>query len=181
MELDAKIEALLFFKGEPVSIKKISEILSVTEEKVRESLIVLKNRQINTGLTIIENATDVCIGTNKLASEFIEKMRKEELSRDLTKSALETLSIILYKNKATRSEIDYIRGVNSSFILRNLLIRGLIEKNIDANDSRRYSYSPTIETLQFMGITNLAELPDYENVVKNLQNALKGESDNNNE
>lgn len=181
MELDAKIESLLFFKGEPVSIKKISEILAVTEDQVRDALVILRNRQNNTGLTIIENATDVSLGTNKMASDFIEKIRKEELSRDLTKSALETLSIILYKNKATRSEIDYIRGVNSSFILRNLLIRGLIEKNIDINDSRRYSYSPTIDTLQFMGITALNELPDYENVVKNLQSALKGESEQNNE
>jgi segregation and condensation protein B len=181
MELDAKIESLLFFKGEPMSVKKIAEILSVNEEDIRNALVNLRNRQINTGLTIIENESDVSLGTNKDASIFIEKLRKEELSRDLTKSALETLSIILYKNKATRHEIDYIRGVNSSFILRNLLIRGLIEKNIDPNDNRRYSYSPTIDTLQFMGISSLKELPDYDNVVKNLQGALKGEAEENNE
>lgn len=181
MELDAKIESLLFFKGEPMPVKKIAEILSVSEEDIRNALVNLRNRQINTGLTIVENENDVSLGTNKDASIFIEKLRKEELSRDLTKSALETLSIILYKNKATRHEIDYIRGVNSSFILRNLLIRGLIEKNIDPNDNRRYSYSPTIDTLQFMGITSLNELPDHDNVVKNLQGALKGEEKENNE
>ncbi len=181
MELDAKIESLLFFKGEPMPVKKIAEILSVSEEDIRNALVNLRNRQINTGLTIIENENEVSLGTNKDASIFIEKLRKDELSRDLTKSALETLSIILYKNKATRHEIDYIRGVNSSFILRNLLIRGLIEKNIDPNDNRRYSYSPTIDTLQFMGITSLNELPDYDNVVKNLQGALKGEEKENNE
>lgn len=181
MELHAKIEALLFFKGEPVSIKKISEILSVDEGRVRDALIVLKERQNNSGLTIIENGNEITLGTNKDASIFLEAMRKDELSRELSKSSLETLSIILYSSKATRAEIDYIRGVNSSFILRNLLIRGLIQKNIDVNDSRRYTYSPTTETLQFMGVTSIAELPNYQSVVENLKIALKGDKENNNE
>ncbi len=178
MELHAKIESLLFFKGEPVAIKKIAEILSVSEDAVREGLSILKERQNNSGLTIVENGTEIMLGTNKDASVFLEAMRKEELSRDLTKSSLETLSIILYNNGATRAEIDYIRGVNSSFILRNLLVRGLIEKNIDPNDSRRYTYSPTTETLQYMGVTTLADLPDYQNVVNNLKGSLKGEKEN---
>lgn len=181
MELHAKIESLLFFKGEPVSIKKIAEILSVKEGDVRDAILVLRDRLSNTGLSIIESGSDIMLGTNKDASSFLEAMRKDELSRELTKSSLETLSIILYKNGATRAEIDYIRGVNSSFILRNLLIRGLIEKNIDINDSRRYTYSPTIETLQYMGVTAISQLPDYDTVVQNLRVALKGEDQKENE
>lgn len=181
MNLDAKIESLLFFKGEPMSVKDIARLLSVKELEVTEAIAVLKNRQINTGLTTIENNSEISLGTNKEASEFLESLRKEELSKDLTKSALETLSIILYKGTATRSEIDYIRGVNSSFILRNLLIRGLIEKNIDAKDSRRYTYSPTIETLQYMGINNLSELPDYANVLKELNSNLENSQNTENE
>jgi segregation and condensation protein B len=181
MELHAKIESLLFFKGEPVAIKKMAEILAVSEDAVREGLSILKERQNNSGLTIVENNNEVMLGTNKDANVFLEAMRKDELSRDLTKSSLETLSIILYNNGATRAEIDYIRGVNSSFILRNLLIRGLVAKNIDPNDSRRYTYSPTTETLQYMGVTTLSDLPDFENVVRNLKGALKGESETTNE
>lgn len=181
MELDAKIESLLFFKGEPLSVKKITEILAVKEEGVLVAINTLKNRQLNTGLTLVENGTEISLGTNKEASIFLEALRKEELSKDLTKSALETLSIILYKGTANRSEIDYIRGVNSSFILRNLLIRGLIEKNIDAKDSRRYTYNPTIATLQYMGVNSLNELPDYENVIKGLNTALQNDTDTENE
>ena len=79
---------------------------------------------------------------------------------------METLSIILYKNGVSRSLIDYIRGVNSSFTLRALSIRGLIEKNIDPEDNRRYIYRPTFELLSFMGIKSVEELPDY-NLVNN--------------
>ncbi|MCC6323567.1 SMC-Scp complex subunit ScpB [Candidatus Nomurabacteria bacterium] len=181
MELHAKIEALLFFKGEPVTIKKIAEILGVSEGAIHEAILVLKQRQVGSGLSITENGNEVMLGTNRDASGFLEAMRKDEISRDLTKSSLETLSIILYNKGATRAEIDYIRGVNSSFILRNLLIRGLIEKNIDPNDSRRYTYSPTTETLQYMGITTLSELPDFDSIVNNLKNALKGEENVNHE
>lgn len=181
MNLDAKIESLLFFKGEPVSIKDIVRILSVPETAVKEAIEVLKSRQANTGLTLLENNSEISLGTNKEASDFLESLRKEELSKDLTKSALETLSIILYKGTVTRSEIDYIRGVNSSFILRNLLIRGLVEKNIDAKNSRRYTYSPTIETLQYMGITNLSDLPDYANVIKELDSTLENSQNSGNE
>lgn len=178
MELDAKIESLLFYKGEPMSIKKMAEILSVNEGAIRDAVLKLKDRQINSGLTLIENSNEINLGTNKDASIFLEALRKDELSKELSKSALETLSIILYNSGATRSQIDYIRGVNSSFILRNLLIRGLIEKSIDTNDSRRYTYNPTMETLQYMGVTKIQELPNYEAVVANLQNALKGEQEN---
>ncbi len=173
MNTDAKIESLLFYKGEPMQIKKVAEILSITEGEVRDALLILKERQTNSGLTIVENGNEVSIGTNKEASDFLEVLRRDELSKELSKSALETLSIILYSSGATRSEIDYIRGVNSSFILRNLAIRGLVEKKTDVNDTRRFIYSPTIETLQFMGVSRVQELPDYENVIKSLQAALQ--------
>ena len=90
-------------------------------------------------------------------------MKKEELSRELSKASLETLTIILYTDGVTRSEIDFIRGVNSSFILRNLSVRGLIEKS-DAKEGRRNAYYPTLDTLAYMGVTRREELPDFDNL-----------------
>jgi len=92
------------------------------------------------------------------------KQKKEELNKDLSKASLETLSIILYKNGASRADIDYIRGVNSSFTLRAMAIRGLVEKTIDKKDSRRYIYKPSFELLSFMGVKSVEELPDYSEV-----------------
>src|SRR5690606_13566672 len=82
-------------------------------------------------------------------------------TRDLGKAGLETLAIIMYKGKASKKEIDYIRGVNSGFIIRNLLIRGLIRRE-EESDDRSFSYSPTAELLAFMGISKVEDIPEYE-------------------
>ena len=168
MELSAKIEAVLFWKGEPMSRKKLAEILDVEKEKIDEALEKLKNDLINRGIVLLEKGDSISpmdgeltLGTAPELSKLFEKLQKEELNKDLSKATLETLSIVLYKNGASRQEIDYIRGVNSSFTLRALSIRGLIEKSIDPEDSRRYIYKPTFELLSFMGVKSVSELPDY--------------------
>ena len=113
---------------------------------------------------LLEKENDISLGTNPEISTLIENLQKEELNKEFSKSSLETLSIILYKNGVSRSEIDYIRGVNSSFILRALSVRGLIEKSLDPKDTRKIIYKPSFELLSFMGVKNVEELPDYEKV-----------------
>ncbi|MEI6058018.1 MAG: SMC-Scp complex subunit ScpB, partial [bacterium] len=113
MTLDAQIEAVLFWKAEPVSVKKLVSILEKTEAEVREGIVTLKSSLENRGLTLIELEDEVTLGTSKDLSGLIEKLTKEELMKDLGKAGLETLSIILYQGPILRSEIDYIRGVNS--------------------------------------------------------------------
>lgn len=183
--LELKIEAVLFFKGEPVSAKRLSEILKVSKEEITEAVASLKNSLAERGVVLIENNGEYALGTSPELSDLIESLQKEELSRDLSKASLETLSIILYKNGASRPEIDYVRGVNSSFTLRALSVRGLIEKTLDPKDSRRYLYKPSFELLSFMGVKSVEELPDYSEVksaidvsAKNLEEELKKEESN---
>jgi len=164
MTLDQKIEAILFIKGEPVSIKRLAEFLSATKEEIRAGLTELEAKLADHGLQLVSKEDSVMLGTDAELGPLLEKIRKDELSKELSKASLETIAIILYKEGATRSDIDYIRGVNSSFILRNLLIRGLIEKIVDPTDSRRYLYKPTFELLSFMGISKLSELPEFNNM-----------------
>ncbi|MEK7586220.1 MAG: SMC-Scp complex subunit ScpB [Patescibacteria group bacterium] len=161
MELESKIEGLLFYKGEDVSINKIAELLKVSTSEVKEALAKLDQTLASRGVTIIYKDDSVMLGISRDLSPLIESIRKDEMTRELSKASLETLSIILYKSGVARSEIDYIRGVNSSFILRNLLVRGLIEKLPDEKDTRRFLYKPTFDTLSFMGVTSLDELPNY--------------------
>ena len=169
MTLDAQLEAVLFWKAEPVSVKKLAAILEKTEAEVREGIVMLKTRLENRGLTLIELEDEVTLGTSKDLSSLIEKLTKEELMKDLGKAGLETLSIILYQGPILRSEIDYIRGVNSQFILRNMLIRGLIEKVENPVDRRSFLYKPTMELLAHLGLSGISELPDYETVRKNIE------------
>lgn len=176
MELESKIEGLLFYKGEDVEIKKLSELLNVSELEIEEGLKKLENSLSGRGLVIVRKNNSVVLGISGELSPVIESIRKEEITKELSKASIETLSIILYKNGVSRTEIDYIRGVNSSFILRNLLIRGLIEKISDTKDSRRILYRPTFETLSFMGVTSIEQLPNYAEVRNQLQEITKQEN-----
>ena len=173
MQLESKIEGLLFYKGEDIQIKKLAELLKVTGEEVEEGLKNLEVSLSNRGLVIVRKDDSVVLGIASELSPIIESIRKEEITKELSKASLDTLSIILYKNGVSRSEIDYIRGVNSSFIIRNLLVRGLIEKVSDPKDSRRFLYGPTFDTLSFMGITSINQLPNYEEIKSQLQEAFK--------
>ncbi len=166
--LESKIEAILFFKGEPVSRKKLADILKAGQTDINEAIEALKQNLAHRGIVLLEKENDLMLGTAPELSSLIENLQKEELNKELSKAALETLSIVLYNNGASRSLIDYIRGVNSSFTLRALSVRGLVERIADPKDQRRYLYKPSFELLQFMGVKSVEELPDYAEVSKNI-------------
>ncbi len=160
-ELEKQIEAVLFWKGEPISIKKLSQIFEKAEEEISEILKSLETNLSSRGIVLVTKEGEVALSTSKEVSEIIEKLTKEELVKDLGKAGLETLSIIIYQGPLSRAEIDYIRGVQSNFILRNLMIRGLIEKVTNPSDQRSFLYKPTFELLSFMGITKIEDMPEF--------------------
>ncbi len=161
MTLDAQIEAILFFKAEPVKTSWLAEILSVSENEIHEGLFLLQERLGRSGLVLLLKDDEVTLGTVPEMSAVIEKMVKEDLSRDLGKAALETLTVVLYKGPVSRGEIDYIRGVNSNFILRSLQTRGLVERIPAPNNERSFLYRPTFDLLTHLGITHIEALPEY--------------------
>ena len=164
-----KIEAYLFFKGEPVNLKTLSKALELDNESVESGLSLLAEKQeTDSGIVLIRYDDMITLGTHSDVNDFIEKMIKDDLQKDLGKSALETLAIILYQGPVKRSDIDYIRGVNSQFILRNLLIRGLITRVDDPTDERTFLYKPSLELMAFLGITDIKQLPDFEDVISKL-------------
>ncbi len=172
MNLEAKIEAILFWKAEPITISKIAKILNEPEAKIFASLDCLSRSLESRGLTVVRKNDEVALGTAPEASSIIEQLTREELSRDLGKAGLETLTIILYRAPVARAEIDYIRGVNSNFILRALQIRGLVEKINNPEDGRSFLYQPTIELLQHLGISRIEELPDYQTTTEKLKELI---------
>ena len=161
MELANLIEAILFYQAEPLSVKRLVMLTKKNEAEVRAALSVLEERLLETGLRLLTNDDEVTLGTSPDAGEAIEAITKEELSKELSKASLETLAIVLYKSPITRAEIDYIRGVNSTFILRNLLIRGLVEKIDNPKDQRSFLYKPTFALLEHMGVSKIQDLPGY--------------------
>lgn len=164
LSISAKIESILFWKGEPMSFSDIAKTLDIAEDVVRTEATTLQNQLANRGIVLIIANDKLSLATHAEMSAKISELVKEELSKDLSKATLETLSIILYRGAVTRSEIDYIRGVNSQFILRALAVRGLIERETDPKDERAYLYKPSIELLSHLGITSREALPDFEKI-----------------
>lgn len=164
MELSNHIEAILFWKGEPMMLAELCRALKAPSNEVKKALGILKEKLNGRGIVLIETEGEIALTTAPSEHELIESLRKEELSRDLGKAALETLSIILYKGSVSRREIEYVRGVNSTAILRSLLIRGLVERIQGEIDERQFLYRGTVELFSLLGISKAEDLPEFAKV-----------------
>ncbi len=160
--LAKNIEALLFAAGEPLTLKKLGSLLEKDSSEIEISLSLLKHSLQDRGIVLLQKDDEVSLGTSPETSDVVLKMLKEEREKELSKASLETLSIILYRSPVSRAEIDYVRGVSSTFTLRSLMVRGLIEKIENPGDKRSFLYRPTFDILSHLGITKLEDLPEYE-------------------
>ena len=172
------IESILFISGESLSIKKLTEICSVTENEVESAIILLKGSLDDRGIRLLQKEDILSLVTAPELTPYIEKFIKDEVMGDLSKAALETITIIAYKHPISRPEIDYIRGVNSAFTLRNLIMRGLVERVPSRKESRTYLYRPTIEFMKFLGLSSFDDLPQYKDFRKELEKGIEQQSEN---
>lgn len=163
MSLNSQIETILFVASKPLSFKKIAKVLQVEENVALEALkeLAAKYNQSESGIVLIQNNDDYQMVSNPDNKAAAENFLKAEVSGELTRPQLETLTVISYCGPITRPELDQIRGVNCSLILRNLMMRGLIKEN-DDNTSLLPKYEVTMEYLRHLGLNNITELPDYE-------------------
>lgn len=168
LSLPRALQALLFASGEALQKKQILKLLEITDEMLVAATVELENQLRDTGLTLMETVSELELRTSPDAAPFVEKLRQSELSRDLGKAGLETLAIILYQGGATRGEIDWVRGVNSTAAIRSLLMRGLITKSTDEADKRRARYTATLDALAHLGLSRIEELPNFETLAGTL-------------
>jgi len=165
--LKSILESLLFVSGEPISEQKLAKICGVSKNEVKEALADLeKEYHENRGLRILSQNGFYQLASSPENSQFVNQLVSGELQSELSKSALETLSIVAYLGPITRSQIEAIRGVNCTYVLRSLLIRGLIERKETA-DIRGYLYEVSFDFLKHLGIEKVSQLPDWENLSKN--------------
>lgn len=164
------IEALLFYFAKEISFKELSRMSGATVSEVRDALTSLQQAYLKRGVTLLIHKNTALLTTSPDVSDILDGLIKQEDQKPLSKSALETLSIVAYNGPVSRPEIDYIRGVNSSYALRNLSVRGLIDKT---KDGSQVLYSPSIDTMRFMGISNQQELPDYSVVTAKVSDLLE--------
>ena len=155
------IEALLFAVGDDgLSIKELSNILEIEEEKVLEEIIKLEERYLTSGIELKMLGNKYKLVTKKEYKDYIKKLT-DEVSNNLSKSALETLAIIAYNEPITRVQIDEIRGINSSVMIRNLISKGFIE-NVGKSDlpGKPNLYKTTNYFLDYFNLSTIKELPE---------------------
>lgn len=169
MEIDklkSIIESILFVSGEPVKISKIAKITGAAKPEVENAIMLLQADCQNRGLAILKKEDLVEMATNPENSGYISELIKSEVQENLSQAALEVLSIVAYRGPITRSGIESIRGVNSSFTLRSLLMRGLVERIENPSDSRGYLYKISFDFMKTLGIDSVEKLPDWETLSK---------------
>ncbi|MGI9118297.1 MAG: SMC-Scp complex subunit ScpB [Minisyncoccia bacterium] len=168
-----KLHTLLFIENEPQTASDLVGSIGVSENEFVEIVEELKSFLSGSGVVLVNAGNTYMLGTDPQMAEFIVKEQKHSDQKELSKAALETLAIILYKQHASRPDIDFIRGVQSSFILRTLAMRGLIEKKTNPADSRSFIYEPTAQLLAYMGIDSVQNLPDREAIEAKLQGIVE--------
>jgi len=160
----AALEALLFVHGEPLAIKKIAAVLDVPEAAVAELITAFRESLAagDRGLALVANDHSVQLVTKAALMPVIQEFVKQELTEDLTPASLEALSLVAYLGPLPRARLDYLRGVNSSFILRNLMMRGLVERFPDPERSAVMLYRATIDLWKHLGVPGQERLPEYD-------------------
>jgi segregation and condensation protein B len=167
MSLKSQIESLLFIAAKPLSLNDLNKILSKDKKEIEKALIELRDiyHKNESGLQIIEQGKKYQMVSSADNAKLVQKYLEDETSGELSQASLEALTIIAYRGPISKTELERIRGVNCSLILRNLLLRGLIEEKNSASGEDKI-YSVSLDFIRFLGIENIKQVPDYERLNK---------------
>jgi segregation and condensation protein B len=163
MELEKIIEAILFASGKALSERKLADLTGKKTDEVSAALDILQESLEERGIILQRYEKEVTLVSHPEAAEFVKKVVKDEEQGELTRAALEALTILAYRGPMTRPELEQIRGVQSSMILRNLMIRGLVEQKEDMRLGQA-TYAVTFDFLNHLGLKSIKDLPEYEDL-----------------
>lgn len=180
MHIKSKIESLLFISAKPMSLKQIAGLIKKKKEEVKKAgdELVEEYKEKKRGVQIIKNGTKYQMVSSPENAELVQEFIKDETTGELSRPSLETLTIVAYRGPVSKIDLDRIRGVNCSLILRNLLLRGLIEGKFDKQKQETY-YTVTLNFTRFLGLNKISELPDFEKLNKDdtISRFLEGEKE----
>lgn len=164
---EALVESVLFAAGEPVVLGDLAKAVGVGKAELKKTLAAMAESYADRGLRLVVDDRAAQLVTDPAAAETLGRFLQEELRGKLSKSALETLSIIAYRGPVTRPDIEQIRGVQSSASVRTLAIRGLItDVGRKTEPGRPILYDVTLELYKHLGIGSREELPELPEAVQ---------------
>lgn len=161
--LRSKIESLLFISAKPMTAAALADILKAGRKEIIESADELLDDYKNKlgGVRIIKDGVKYQMVSAPENGKVVQEFIKDETSGELSRPSLEALTIIAYRGPVSKIDLDRIRGVNCALILRNLLIRGLIEAKFERKKNETY-YGATFDFIRFLGLSEVKDLPDYQ-------------------
>jgi segregation and condensation protein B len=178
--LKSKIESLLFIGGKPLTIKQIADLTKKKREEIKKAgdELVEEYKDSKQGVQIIKNSSKYQMVSSPENAKLIQEFIKDETTGELSRPSLEALTIIAYRGPVSKIDLDRIRGVNCALIIRNLLLRGLIEAKHDKQKNETY-YTVTFDFIRFLGISDVHQLPEYERLSKDdsITRFLSGEKE----
>jgi len=160
--LPAALEALLFSSDQPLSLSLLAESLDAPPDEVASALVKLGEEYVarGAGVELREIAGGHLLVTTPEQSEWVGRLLRGRKKMRLSRAALETMAIIAYKQPVTKSEVEAIRGVDSSAVLATLLERNLVTiRGRSKVVGRPLLYGTTQEFLDYFGLKDLTELP----------------------
>lgn len=162
MPLKSQIESLLFVAIKPLAVKELAALINVKTKEVEEALVALEEdyKAGDRGLSLIKNNNQYQLTTVPANAALVQEFLKDETNGELSQPSLEALTIIAYRGPIGKLELEKIRGVNCSLIIRNLLLRGLIEEKYDKAREENF-YTVTHDFIRFLGINSVSDLPEY--------------------
>jgi len=183
MSIKSKIESLLFISAKPMTINELGKLIGKKTGEIKEAgdKLVEEYREAKKGIQIIKNGQKFQMVSSPDNSKVIKEFIKDETTGELSRPSLEALTIIAYRGPISKIDLDRIRGVNCALIIRNLLLRGLIEVKPDKTKSESY-YNVSFDFIRFLGINDIKELPEYERLHKDdtIDRVLSEEEDKKN-
>lgn len=157
------LEALLFIAGEPVTVAQLVQALELPADAVEAALEALAAGCAGRGIRVQRHGDHVQLVSAPEAAAVIERFLGVQPQAKLSAAALETLAIIAYRQPITRAQVDALRGVDSSGVIRALLGRDLIAETGRLDTvGRPILYATTDEFLRQFGLGQLADLPPIE-------------------
>ncbi len=165
MNIKSILESLMFAWGEPLNINEISKILDMPAHEITnvlDGMISEVRNNEDRGLIIQKFGSSYQLTTKKENYEYIQSLLESTVNKSLSTAAMETLSIIAYKQPVTKVEIERIRGVKCSQVVKGLLDKDLIKEagRLD-KPGRPIIFSTTDEFLRHFGLSSINELPKF--------------------
>lgn len=170
MNMKAILEGLLFVVGEEgLSVEQISDVLEIENDEVKGLVMGLKDdyEKDERGIRIDFLGNKLKLTTKREHKKYYQKLIENPETNSLSQTALEVLAIIAYNGPITRVEVDRVRGVSSSQMMRKLVAKGLIkESGRSSMPGRPIFYQVTSEFLDYFGLSTIDDLPEVSGFIE---------------